>query len=107
MKEFSQLIKNFIVFTLAYTGRSAFDIIYVTVMTGSNATFLSGQLLFLVWEILPITMMYSFHFNSSRKLQNWAVQQRAFSCHSSGSPKQDGIISSTSNDFEYSVFPGS
>jgi hypothetical protein len=99
MKEFSQLIKNFIVFTVAYTSRSAFDIIYVTAMSESDATFLSAQLLFLVWEILPITLMYSFHYNSSRKLQNWAVQQRAFSCHSSGSPKQDLIILSTSIDF--------
>ena len=68
MKEFSQLIKNFIVFTLAYTIRSAFDIIYVTAMSETDATFLSAQILFLGWEILPITLMYSFHFNSSRKL---------------------------------------
>ena len=109
MKEFSQLIKNFGVFTVAYTSRSAFDIIYVTVMSETDASFLAGQLLFLLWEILPILLMYSFHYNSSRKLQNWAEKQRVFSCHSSSSPKQEimGMIHSTSIDFEYSVFPGS
>lgn len=58
MKEFSQLIKNFGVFTVAYTSRSAFDIIYVTVMSETDASFLAGQLLFLLWEILPILLMY-------------------------------------------------
>lgn len=42
LKEFSQLTKIFIVFTLAYTFRSAFDIIYVTKMSKTDFAFLLG-----------------------------------------------------------------
>jgi hypothetical protein len=73
LKEFSQLTKIFIVFTLAYTLRFAFDIIYVTAMSETDSMFLLGQILFMLSEILPITLMYSFHYNSSRKLRSWAV----------------------------------
>ena len=101
------MTKIFIFFTLAYTFRSAFDIIYVTAMSESDLTFLVGQIGFMLSEIVPITLMYNFHYNSSRKLRNWAVKARAFSCHSNNSPKESLFELSTSIDFEYSVFPGS
>jgi len=74
----SQLIKNFVVFTVTYTLRSAVDIINILIVGilddsfVANLVFLIYNLLFLIWEIIPILLMYLFHHKSSQQLKNCA-----------------------------------